>query len=147
MCACFAPASRHARLSRQSSLRANRGGASVIPTHRFIRAATVVGVLALVPCFAAAQSSYPNRSIRMVVPFAPGGGTDIVGRLLADSLSTALGTIIVVDNRPGGGSTVGTGIVAKATPDGYTVLLNTIDLAVSPALHKRLSYDAVRLRH
>ena len=116
----------------------------MIFTHRFIRAATVVGVTALVPCFAAAQNNYPNRSIRMVVPFAPGGGTDIVGRLLADSLSTALGTTIVVDNRPGGGSTVGTGIVAKATPDGYTVLLNTIDLAVSPALHKKLSYDAVR---
>src|SRR5690606_4656887 len=70
--------------------------------------------------------------------------TDIVGRLLAESLATALGTTIVVDNRPGGGSTVGTAIVAKATPDGYTLLLNTIDLAVSPALHKNLSYDAVR---
>jgi tripartite-type tricarboxylate transporter receptor subunit TctC len=116
----------------------------MITGRRFIRATTVVGVLALVPCLAAAQSAYPNRSIRMVVPFAPGGGTDIVGRLLAESLSTALGTTIVVDNRPGGGSTLGTAIVARATPDGYTVLLNTIDLAVSPALHKKLSYDAVR---
>jgi tripartite-type tricarboxylate transporter receptor subunit TctC len=113
-------------------------------SYRSIRAATGVVVLALASCFASAQPQYPNRSIRMVVPFAPGGGTDIVGRLLADSLATALGTTIVVDNRPGGGSTVGTAIVAKATPDGYTVLLNTIDLAVSPALHKKLSYDAVR---
>jgi tripartite-type tricarboxylate transporter receptor subunit TctC len=104
----------------------------------------VLIVLASVSFFAGAQSGYPNRAIRMVVPFAPGGGTDIVGRLLADSLSAPLGTPIVVDNRPGGGSTVGTAIVAKSTPDGYTVLLNTIDLSVSPALHKNLAYDPVR---
>ncbi len=113
-------------------------------THSRMRAATMIGVLALAPCFAAAQSNYPNRSIRMVVPFAPGGGTDIVGRLLADSLGTALGTTVVVDNRPGAGSTLGTAIVARATPDGYTTLLNTIDLAVNPALHKKLPYDTLR---
>ena len=111
---------------------------------RKVCAASVLCVLAALPSFTSAQSNYPSRSIRMVVPFAPGGGTDIVGRLLADSLIPALGTTIVVDNRPGGGSTVGTAIVAKATPDGYTVLLNTIDLAVSPALHKNLSYVPVR---
>lgn len=113
-------------------------------THRTVCAAITVGVLALAPLFAAAQSNYPNRAIRMVVPFAPGGGTDIVGRLLADSLGTALGTTVVVDNRPGGGSTVGTAIVARATPDGYTTLLNTLDLTVSPALHKKLPYDTLR---
>ena len=113
--------------------------------HRRVWAASVLGMLAAaVPFYAGAQGNYPNRTIRMVVPFAPGGGTDIVGRLLADSLAPALGAPIVVDNRPGGGSTVGTAIVAKATPDGYTVLLNTIDLAVSPALHKNLSYVPVR---
>ena len=116
----------------------------MICINRCICATTVVGVLALTSFFAAAQGNYPNRSIRMVVPFAPGGGTDIVGRLLADSLGPALGTSIVVDNRPGGGSTVGTAIVAKATPDGYTTLLNTLDLAVSPALHKNLPYDPLR---
>ena len=113
-------------------------------THRDICAAITIGVLALAPLFAAAQSHYPNRAIRMVVPFAPGGGTDIVGRLLADILGTALNTTIVVDNRPGGGSTVGTAIVAKAAPDGYTTLLNTLDLAVSPALFKKLPYDPLR---
>ena len=106
---------------------------------RFIRTASALAVLAWASCLAAAQSDYPNRSIRMVVPFAPGGGPDIVARLLADSLTTALGTTIVVDNRPGGGSTLGTAIVARATPDGYTLLLNTIDLAVSPAVHKKLA--------
>src|SRR6185436_10564683 len=113
-------------------------------THHRICAGITAGVLALAPLIAAAQSSYPNRSIRLVVPFAPGGGTDIVGRLLADPLATALNTTIVVDNRPGGGSTVGTAIVARAAPDGYTTLLNTIDLAVSPALFKKLPYDALR---
>ena len=116
----------------------------MILTYRDICAATTMGIIALSPLCAAAQSNYPNRAIRMVVPFAPGGGTDIVGRLLADSLGTALGTTIVVDNRPGGGSTVGTAIVARATPDGYTTLLNTLDLAVSPALHKKLPYDTLR---
>lgn len=113
-------------------------------THRYMRAAITVGVLALAPLSAAAQSNYPNRSIRMVVPFAPGGGTDIVGRLLADSLGTGLGASIVVDNRPGAGSTVGTAIVAKATPDGYTTLLNSIDLAVNPALYRKLPFDTQR---
>ena len=86
--------------------------------HRRMCSAITVGVLALAPVITAAQSTYPNRSIRMVVPFAPGGGTDIVGRLLAESLATALGASVVVDNRPGGGSTLGTAIVARATPDG-----------------------------
>lgn len=113
--------------------------------HRRIGAAIVAGAIALAPLPAAAQSKdYPNRSIRLVVPFAPGGGTDIVGRLLAESLGTALSTSVVVDNRPGGGSTVGTAIVARATPDGYTALLNTLDLAVSPSLFKKLPYDPQR---
>jgi tripartite-type tricarboxylate transporter receptor subunit TctC len=113
-------------------------------TCRHTFAAISVGVVMLAPLFAAAQSNYPSRSIRMVVPFAPGGGTDIVGRLLAESLGAVLGTSVVVDNRPGGGSTVGTAIVARATPDGYTALLNTLDLAVSPSLFKKLPYDPLR---
>jgi len=112
-------------------------------THRHMCAA-ITSVLALAPLFAAAQGNYPNRSIRMVVPFAPGGGTDIVGRLLAESLATALKASVVVENRPGGGTTVGTAIVARATPDGYTVLLNTLDLAAGPALFKKLPYDPLR---
>ncbi len=93
--------------------------------------------------FGGAQS-YPTRPIRMVVPFAPGGGSDISGRILAEGLHQALGQPVVVDNRAGAGSTIGTDIVAKASPDGYTMLLGNISMAFNPALHKTLPYDGLR---
>jgi tripartite-type tricarboxylate transporter receptor subunit TctC len=99
-------------------------------------------VLAAAPL--AAADNYPGRPVRMVVPFAPGGGSDISGRILADGLSRALGQQIVVDNRPGAGSTLGSDIVAKATPDGYTALLGNISLAFNAALYKKLPYNALR---
>jgi tripartite-type tricarboxylate transporter receptor subunit TctC len=108
-----------------------------------IRTALIAGVLALAPLYAAAQD-YPNRPIRLVVPFSPGGGSDISARVLADSLGPALGTTIVVDNRPGAGSTLGTDIVSKASPDGYTALLGNISMAFNPALYKKLPFDAMR---
>jgi len=92
----------------------------------------------------AGAQEYPSRPIRMVVPFAPGGGSDISGRVLAEGLSKALGQQVVVDNRPGAGSTIGTDIVTKATPDGYTMLLGNISLAFNPALYKKLPYVSVR---
>jgi tripartite-type tricarboxylate transporter receptor subunit TctC len=92
----------------------------------------------------AAAQDYPVRPIRMVVPFAPGGGTDISARILADGLSEALGQTIVVDNRPGAGSILGCSIVARATPDGYTILLGNISMAFNTALYKKLPYDAIR---
>lgn len=113
-------------------------------TSRNTCVAVALGVLAMAPLCAAAQANYPNRAVRMVVPFAPAGGPDVVARLLADSLAPALGASIVIDNRPGAGSVLGTDIVAKATPDGYTTLLGSISLAVNPALHKKLPYDTLR---
>ena len=109
-----------------------------------IRAAITVGVLALAPLLAAAQSTYPNRSIRMVVPFAAGGGVDIAGRILADGLGPALGAIVVVDNRGGAGTVLGTEIVAKAAPDGYTTLVGSNSLTVTRVLYKKLPYDVLR---
>ena len=97
------------------------------------------------PAPGGAIGDYPNRPIRAVVPLAPGGGTDMVGRLVAAKLGELLGQQIVVDNRGGGGGVVGTDLVAKATPDGYTILVGSITTnAVNPVLYKKLPYDHIR---
>jgi tripartite-type tricarboxylate transporter receptor subunit TctC len=93
---------------------------------------------------APAQSQYPTRPIRFVVPFPPGGGNDIVGRIVAVKLGEGLGQQVVVDNRGGAGGTVGTDITAKAAPDGYTMLINNISLAVNHTLIPKLPYDTLR---
>ena len=93
---------------------------------------------------AAAQGNYPNKSVRFVVPFAPGGGTDIIGRIIAQALSEMLGQPVVVDNRGGAGSTLGTEIVTKSPADGYTLLFGNISLAFNATLYQKLSYDAQR---
>ena len=92
----------------------------------------------------ASAQDYPTRPIRMIVPFSPGGGSDISARILADGLSEALGRTIVVDNRPGAGSVLGWSLAAKTTPDGYSTLLGNISAAFNTALYKKLPYDAVR---
>ena len=91
-----------------------------------------------------AQPLYPTRPIRFIVPFPPGGGNDIVGRIVAVKLSEGLGQQVVVDNRGGAGGTVGTDITAKAAPDGHTLLINNISLAVNHTLIPRLPYDTLR---
>jgi tripartite-type tricarboxylate transporter receptor subunit TctC len=93
---------------------------------------------------AAGAQNYPVRPIRLVAPFAPGGGTDISARLLAEPLGKALKETVVVDNRPGAGSVVGSEIVAKSNPDGYTLLLGNISMAFNAALYKKLPYDTLR---
>jgi tripartite-type tricarboxylate transporter receptor subunit TctC len=90
------------------------------------------------------QAAYPNQPIRFVVTTAPGGGLDSFSRLLAKELSTRAGQQVIVDNRPGAGTTIGSAAVAKAKPDGYTVLLNTSSFAISPAIYQKLPYDALR---
>src|SRR5689334_16201601 len=90
------------------------------------------------------SSSYPLRPVRMIVPLAPGGGSDIVGRIIALALADSWGQSVVVDNRPGAGSTVGTSMAAKAPADGYTVLVSSSSIAISPALYKNLDFDIKR---
>jgi tripartite-type tricarboxylate transporter receptor subunit TctC len=99
--------------------------------------------LALTGAFDAVHAqTYPNRAITLVIPFAPGGSTTIVGRVIADKMSERLGEKVVVDNRPGAGGTVGTKAVAKSEPDGYTLVLGyTGTLAIGPALYKNAGYD------
>ena len=87
--------------------------------------------------------NYPNRPIRFVVPFSPGGAADVPGRILTQKLTDALGHQVVVDNRPGAGSTIGADQVAKAPPDGYTLLTISNTHFVSAALYKKLPYDSV----
>jgi len=86
--------------------------------------------------------TYPNRAITLVIPFAPGGSTSIVGRVIADKMSETLGEKLIIDNRPGAGGTVGTKAVAKSEPDGYTLLLGyTGTLGIGPSLYKNAGYD------
>jgi tripartite-type tricarboxylate transporter receptor subunit TctC len=103
-------------------------------------------VLALAPAIllagaTAAQAAYPERPITFIVPFAAGGPTDIIARILAVALSQTLGQNVVIDNRAGGTGNVGIGAAARATPDGYTFLLTSTAIAVNPALFKNLPYD------
>ncbi|MBI0537187.1 tripartite tricarboxylate transporter substrate binding protein [Roseomonas sp. KE2513] len=84
---------------------------------------------------------YPSRPIRVIVPFTAGGGTDVVGRELAQMLALELGQAVVIDNRPGGGTVLGSDLASKAAPDGYTLLLTTSALAINASLVKNLPYD------
>jgi tripartite-type tricarboxylate transporter receptor subunit TctC len=93
---------------------------------------------------AAASQPYPARPIRFIVPFPPGGGNDIVGRIVALKLSEGFGQSVVVDNRGGAGGTIGTDLTAKAPADGYTMLINNISLAVNATLFSKLPYDTLK---
>lgn len=110
---------------------------------RFSRRA-IFAALALSACTTAfSQTAYPDKPIRLVVPYPPGGFTDILGRQLATQLQTRLGQNVIVDNKGGGGSTIGSAMVARAPADGYTLLLVAPDLAINESLMaSRLSYDA-----
>ena len=111
--------------------------------HRQTLTALFLGAILITPLTAAAQQ-YPTKAIRFVVPFAPGGGTDIIGRVVAQALNDALGQPVVVDNRGGAGSTLGTEIVAKSPADGYTILFGNISLAFNATLYTKLRYDTIR---
>jgi tripartite-type tricarboxylate transporter receptor subunit TctC len=92
----------------------------------------------------ACAQAYPGRPIRMVIPYSPGGATDVPGRLISQGLSARVGHQIVVDNRPGAGSALGSEIVARAQPDGYTILLTGTPFSVLPAIYRKLSFDPMR---
>lgn len=109
-----------------------------------IRMLVAAGAIALLAALEA-SAQYPAKPIRLIVPFPPGGPTDIVARPLAQMLGEALKTTVIVDNRGGAGGSVGADIVAKAAPDGYTLLMATVGThAINPALYKKLPYDAVK---
>lgn len=111
-----------------------------MPTHlRWLYAC-----LALALAFPAAAQTYPSQPIRLIAPFPPGGSVDIMARLIADPLAAQLGGKIVIDNRSGASGNIGMEAAARAKPDGYTVVLNTIPLATNQALFDKLSWDPVK---
>lgn len=97
--------------------------------------------LLAMPMHASAQA-YPNKPITLVVPFAPGGGSDAMARLLATKLSERMGATFVVDNKGGGGTNIGNEFAARAKPDGYTLLLGQVTLGINPTLYPKLGYNA-----
>ncbi|KNE29616.1 Bug family tripartite tricarboxylate transporter substrate binding protein [Achromobacter spanius] len=98
-----------------------------------------------VPAVASAQNAYPTRPVTLVVPFPPGGATDVLGRVIAQKLGQELGQTVVVENRAGAGTAIGAGFVAKAAPDGYTLLVSSgTTFTVNPAIQKKLPYDPVK---
>jgi tripartite-type tricarboxylate transporter receptor subunit TctC len=104
---------------------------------------TAVAGLALLASAAAFGQAYPTKPITMVVPFAAGGPTDTVARLVAQSMTTTLKQTVIVENVGGAGGTIGAARVAKADPDGYTIFLHHIGMATAPTLYRKLTYDAV----
>lgn len=110
------------------------------PSRRLVLAALSMGSL-LAPLTAQAQGTYPDKPIRFVVPYPPGGGTDVIARLVQPRLQVALGQPVVIENRGGAGGSVGTEVVAKATPDGYTVLFTLSSHTINPAIFPKLPFD------
>ncbi|HEX3172131.1 MAG TPA: tripartite tricarboxylate transporter substrate binding protein [Burkholderiales bacterium] len=101
-------------------------------------------LLALCATFSVAAQNYPAKTIRLVSPFPPGGSVDVVGRILAAKLTENLGQQVIVDNRSGASGIIGTELVAKAPPDGYTLLINTLPLVTNEFLMPRMPYDPIR---
>ena len=110
---------------------------------RLLRAAGGIAALPLLPRLAAAQA-YPARPVRIVVPYPAGIAPDIATRLVAQSLSERLGQQFIVDNRPGGAANIGTQIVVRAAPDGYTLLTTTMTNTINMSLYDHLDFDFLR---
>jgi tripartite-type tricarboxylate transporter receptor subunit TctC len=109
-----------------------------------IKKALLTTLIAAVPMLSTAHAAYPDRPITLIVPFAPGGGTDIVGRLIAERLGRELNQSVIVANKPGAGAALGAGYVANAQPDGYTLLLGTsAEMTIGPNL-REVKYDPVK---
>src|ERR1700686_2426462 len=112
-------------------------------TTRSAMLASIVAAFALAG--AQAEDAYPSKPVRMVIPFAAGGPTDIVGRIMGAKLGELLGQQFIVENRTGAGGNIGAGAVSKSTADGYTLLMATVSPhAIIPGLYKKMRYDPIR---
>lgn len=108
-----------------------------------LSALTALALSGITPS-AIAQAAYPNKPITMVVTYPPGGGADAMARLIAPKMGEALGQPVVIDNKPGAGGQIGAATVAKAAPDGYTLMLDASSFAVNPSLYPKLPYDSLK---
>ena len=104
----------------------------------------VVALLLALASTVAAGQDWPSRPVRFILPFPPGGGTDILGRLIAERLSASLGQPVVTENRGGAGGNVGAEAAARSSPDGYTIVLVAPSLAISPTLYSKINYDPIK---
>jgi tripartite-type tricarboxylate transporter receptor subunit TctC len=111
---------------------------------RNFRRVLMFAVVALTLATDCALAAYPDRIIRIIVPFAPGGGTDVVARTLAQEMAKELGVSVIIENKPGAGTIIGTQSVATSEADGYTLLMGTFANAVNPSLYAKLPYDQQR---
>jgi tripartite-type tricarboxylate transporter receptor subunit TctC len=114
-----------------------------LPRRHFLHLAASTVALAALPCAASAQA-YPSRPVRIVVPVPAGGGMDTVARQIGQLLAERLGQSFVIENRPGGGTNIGTEAVVRAEPDGYTLLLVSLSNVINPSLYDKLSYNFIR---
>jgi tripartite-type tricarboxylate transporter receptor subunit TctC len=114
------------------------------PRSRALIAAFALGTLGFFTAHEALAQKWPEKPVRIVTPFAPGGGTDLFGRMLAQRLSEVLQQQFFVENRPGAGSTIGTEFVAKSPPDGHTYLMTSASFSFNPGLYPKLRYDSIR---
>ncbi|MFD0668949.1 tripartite tricarboxylate transporter substrate binding protein [Ramlibacter sp. MAHUQ-53] len=110
---------------------------------RLFQALGLALAAALAPAVAGAQAAYPSKPIRFIVPYPPGGGTDIVARLVAQKMAASMGQQVVVDNKPGASTVIGTDLMAKAPPDGHTIGLVTDSHTINPTFFPKLPYDSV----
>jgi tripartite-type tricarboxylate transporter receptor subunit TctC len=123
----------------------DKGENAMLLTRREVMAGYAGGLASLLMSPAIAQAAYPNRTIKMVVPYPAGGTTDLLGRLVADQLKVGLNATCIVENKPGAGTTLGAEQVARSEPDGYTLLMATsTTLAINKTLYKKLPYDPVK---
>ena len=111
---------------------------------RLARTSLVAVLVALPVQPAVAADAYPQKPIRLVVPFSPGGGTDLLARAVSDRLTEVLGVSVIIDNRAGAGSTIGTAMVARAAPDGYTYLFTSASYTFAPNFYRDLPYDPIK---
>ena len=111
---------------------------------RSLRISTLLSLALASPLTALADAAYPDKPLKFVVPYPPGGGTDVVARIVQQRLQAALGQSIVIENKGGAGGSLGTDIVAKAAPDGYTVLFTLSSHSINPAIFPKLPYDTIK---